>query len=222
MSILFTLVTFLLFITVSYYRSRQQPVVATGPLLAQRAVSPAKMIRAYGLEFPEGYSFHQGHTWAAQEAGQHVRVGLDSFAAKLLGKADKIETARPNRWVRQGQKIWTVSRNGMSVEMLAPVEGVVSEVNPAVVADPDLAIRDPYGEGWVLAIQSPDLKTNLSNLIRSALAPAWMQNSLDRLAAMTSQVVAPVAQDGGLPIQGLLSQVEPKLQRRLIREFFLT
>ena len=31
----------------------------------------------------------------------------------------------------------------------APFSGVLLRGNPAVEADPELAMRDPYGEGWI-------------------------------------------------------------------------
>ncbi len=222
MSILFVLLTFLLFITISYLRGqrRETSVAAREPVtpLAPRVTLP----RGYGFEGPKGYCFHPGHTWVLDEGRQNARVGMDTFAATLLGKIDRIEVAGLNRWVRQGQKLWSVTRDGLTVEMVSPVEGVVTAVNMQVLQDPSLTIKDPYGEGWIAVVQSPDLVTNLRNLVKGTLVRPWMQSTLERLQLMTAPLAGVVAQDGGLPITGLLGQVEPGLQRRMIAEFFLT
>ena len=42
------------------------------------------------------------------------------FAGNLFGKIDSIELADLNRWVRQGQPLCTVTREGPSVELLSP------------------------------------------------------------------------------------------------------
>ena len=44
------------------------------------------------------------------EGRQNARVGIDAFAANLFGKIDSIEVADLNRWVRQGQKLCTVTQ----------------------------------------------------------------------------------------------------------------
>jgi hypothetical protein len=49
-----------------------------------------------------------------------------------------------------------------------------------------------------------------------------MQNSIARIGAMISQLTPGLAQDGGLPIKGLLFQVDGSVQQKLVKEFFLT
>lgn len=221
MSILFTLVTFLLFVTISYLRYSKAEA-AKAPQVAFSGVRRLEMIRELGFEIPKDYAFQPGHTWAAAENGQQARVGVDSFAATLLGKVEAVDAGELNRWVRQGQKVMTLRRNGLAVDMVSPVEGVVTAVNPKVLKDPGLIANDPYGEGWVMMIHSPDLPTNQRNLIRAGMVRPWMAHTLTRFKEMTSPLVGAVAQDGGMPVRGLLSQVDEGLREAMIREFFLT
>lgn len=220
MSILFVLLTFLLILTVSYLYRREETTVATRP-----AVSPApkvpRMQREYGFEVPRGYCFHPGHTWVLDEGRQMARVGIDSFAANILGKIDRIEVVGLNRWVRQGQKLMTVTHDGSSVDMLSPMEGVVTSINPHVLQDSSSVAADPYKEGWICVIKAPDTHTNLKNLVQGPMVAPWMQNCLARLNAMTTAEGA-TAQDGGTPIAGLLNHVSTELRQRIVKEFFLT
>ena len=78
-------------------------------------------------------------------------------------------------------------RNGVKVDMVSPIEGSVSDINEAVVSDPSLAGKDPYGEGWMVTVQSPDAKTNFRNLLGGALARWWTEESVDAAAAAGSQ-----------------------------------
>jgi glycine cleavage system H protein len=222
MSILFTLVTFLLFITISYLRHARAEEAARAPQLSITGVRPPEMIRELGFEIPKGYAFQAGHTWMVGEGEQGVRVGIDSFAGTLLGKIDAVEPGSLNRWVRQGQKLLTLTQNGHTVQMVSPAEGVVTAVNPKVLEDPNLIVKDPYGEGWVMKIDSPDLDTNLNNLIRGTMVRPWMAHTLARFREMTKPLVGAVAQDGGMPVAGLLLQVDKGLRRAMVREFFLT
>ena len=220
MTILFVLLTFLVVMAITYYTRRgQQP--ATEQVVFANAVSP-RMMRDYGFEIPRGYNFHPGHTWVVDEGRQNARIGLDSFTANLVGKIDRIEVTGLNRWIRQGQIVWSITRDGITFDMVSPVEGVVIAVNPEVQKDPNLAIKDPYKDGWICVIKSPDLGFNVNNLVRGSLVGPWMQNTVRSVAAMTAQMAGAMAQDGGLPVPGLLAQVDSILRRVMIKEFFLT
>lgn len=220
MSILFVLLIFLLIMMVTHFVKGREEIAGTRPGL-QVAPPQPQIEHEYGFDVPKGYCFHPGHTWVLDEGRQNARVGMDSFAANLFGKIDRIEVTGLNRWVRQGQKLMTVTRDGLSVELLSPIEGIIMSVNPNVLRNPSLVVQEPYEDGWICVVKSPDMATNVKNLVQSTLVAPWMQNTLNRLSTMTSQLGA-TAQDGGLPIAGLLGQVDPGLQRRLVREFFLT
>lgn len=174
------------------------------------------------FELPRGYCFHPGHTWMAEQGRESARVGIDSLAANLIGKAQSITVTREQRWVRQGQKLMAVSGDAETVELLSPLEGVVTTINPEVLKDPGLALRDPYGEGWVCIIKSPEMEINRRNLMQGSLAASWMQSSLQRLRNVLAQADPALAQDGGMPLAGALGKLSPELRRQVVNEFFLT
>lgn len=218
MSILFVLLMFLLILSISYFRTRHELPAKPEAWAPPRV---PRMEREYGFSIPQGYSFHPGHTWAIDEGNANTRVGLDSFAANLIGKIDHIETIGPNRWIRQGQKLATVTAGGVSVELISPVEGVITATNHDLLLEPALASRDPYKNGWLAIIKSPDFAINQKNLVQGAMVAPWMQNNITRLNAMTAQLSPALAQDGGLPVSGLLGQVTPEVREKLLKEFFL-
>jgi len=219
MSILFVLLMFLLIISVRYFiEPRIQP--ALEPEIVAKPQPPV-VKREYGFEIPQDYCFHLGHTWVTKEGANDARVGVDKFVTNLMGKIDHIEVRGTDRWVRQGQKLITLSSNGASVDLLSPVEGVVTAVNDDVLRDPSLVASDPYENGWIAMVKSPDLKINQRNLIQGSMVAPWMQNNLTRLNAMLSPSPA-LAQDGGHPISGLLPRLAPDLRQKVVKEFFLS
>jgi len=223
MSILFVLLTFLLILTVMYFR---RPDAAANTLQAAPAKSTAVpqpfVMKQGGFEIPQGYCFHTGHTWVVDEGRQNARVGIDAFAGNLFGKIDSIEVADLNRWVRQGQPLCTVTREGRSIQMLSPVEGVLVSVNLEVLKNPNLIVDDPYKNGWLCVVKAPEMATNVKNLLRGTIVLPWLQNSLARIGAMVQQLSPALAQDGGLPVKGLLFQIDDATQHELVCEFFLT
>ena len=221
MSILFVLLTFLLILTVMYFR-RPQEDANTLQVAPPKKIAAPLMLKQAGFEVPQDYCFHPGHTWVVDEGRQNARVGIDAFASNIFGRIDSIELADLNRWVRQGQPLCTITREGRSVNLLSPVEGVLTSVNHEVLKNPNLVVDDPYRNGWLCEIKAPEITTNVKNLLQGPIVLAWMQNSLARLGAMVQQLTPALAQDGGLPVKGLLFQVDAGVQAQLANEFFLT
>ena len=220
MSILFVLLMFLLVMSINYFcfRTREQAIAQPQAWAGPQAVH---MQREYGFSIPEDYCFHPGHTWVLKEGGENARVGIDSFAANLLGTIEQVDVIGLNRWVRQGQKLVTIRSGGQNFELVSPVEGVVMAVNKDAAQDPGLIARDPYQSGWIAIVKSPDLVTNKKNLVQGGMVAPWLQNSVTRLNGMVAQLAPTMAADGGLPLAGLLARVAPELREKLAKEFFL-
>jgi glycine cleavage system H protein len=220
MTVLLILATFALFLTMDYFYGRKravQPVFATGDQVPR--LRPAIVA---GFDVPENLRFHPGHTWALGESPNLVRVGLDDFAARLIGKVDRIHLPQRGQWIRQGQKLATIYRNGAGVEMVSPMEGIVTDVNQAVTLDPELARRDPYGEGWLITVQAPDAKTNFRNLLGGAIARKWMEEAAARLRGRLPTMAAAMAQDGGVAVDDLTAHMPEQAWAELARGFFLS
>ncbi|MGA9640129.1 MAG: glycine cleavage system protein H [Terriglobales bacterium] len=221
MSILFVLLMFLVIITVSYFRSPEAFELAARPQPALRPMAAPKMETSVGLSFPQGYSFHPGHTWSVKEGPDDARIGIDSFAVNLIGEIDKIEVIGENRWVRQGQKVMTVHSGKTAIDLVAPIEGVITAINREAIEDPKMIVRDPYEKGWIAMVKSPDLLVNQKNLVQGAMVAPWMQNNLTRLTNMVPEMAPAMAADGGLPHAGLLTRVSPEVREDMLKEFFL-
>jgi glycine cleavage system H lipoate-binding protein len=219
MSILFVLLMFLLIMTISYFRQPdEQPAVRE---VWGKAQAP-RLQREMGFDVPQGFCFHPGHTWVKKETPETARVGIDNFATSLLGKIDRIDVMAPNRWVRQGQKLMTIVSGDTTVDLVSPVEGVVMSVNNDAMQDPNLVARDPYKDGWIAMVKSPDLAINQKNLVQGAMVAPWMQNNVTRLNATLSQLSPALAQDGGVPVSGLLPQLSADLRKKLLKDIFLS
>lgn len=223
MTILFVLLTFLLIMSVTYFRRRNElpAMQAAKDDVWARPAAP-KMAKDMGFEIPTGYAFHPGHTWMLDEGRQNARVGMDAFTANLLGKIDRIEVAGLNRWVRQGQKLMTITSGDLTFDMLSPLEGVITSVNHEAIKDPSVVAKDPYRNGWIAVIKSPEITMNAKNLVQGTLVAPWMQNSIGHVNALAQQMAPALAQDGGLPAKGLLTQLDADSRHKLVHEFFLT
>jgi len=224
MTVIMVLLTFAIFLLVDYAHSEKQLAKQPVTQNARREV-PARVIPTMvaGFEVPENVRYHAGHAWALSESRDLVRVGMDDFASKLIGKIESITLPQRGRWVRQGQKIWTIFRDGKSVDMVSPIEGTVTDINEAAMKDPELARKDPYGEGWLLTVQAPDAKINFRNLLGGDLARLWTESSALRLRKrMPMAMASALAQDGGVAVDDITAHLPEEDWATLTKEFFLS
>jgi glycine cleavage system H lipoate-binding protein len=223
MTVILVLVTFFGFIALDWFLHRgKAPAVAP-------AAEPARvgqLDRVAGFLAPDSLRYHPGHAWLQRERRNIARVGCDEFAAALAGDISRIEMPKPGQWVRQGQRVWTLHRNGEATEMVSPIEGEVIEVNQDVLKNPKLLRDDPYGRGWLMTVNVPDEESTTRNLIPRNLVRNWMRDAVERLYAMQPQTAYATAADGGEPARDLLAGMaenETGIEwRRVTREFFLT
>ena len=223
MTVIMVLLTFAIFLSIDYVRS-QKLVAKQGSTQSARREAVSQMVPALvaGFEVPENVRYHVGHTWALSESRELVRVGMDDFASKLVGKIESIALPQRGRWVRQGQKIWTIFRDGKSVDMVSPIEGTITDVNDAVAKNPELARKDPYGEGWLVTVQAPDSKINFRNLLSGSLARLWTESAALQLRSKIPTLAGALAQDGGVAVDDLTAQMPGEDWARVTREFFLS
>src|SRR3954454_23649086 len=224
MTVIMVLLTFAIFLTIDYVRGQKK--LARQPVLQALRPEPASGVVAAivaGFQVRDNVRYHAGHTWALSESRELVRVGMDDFASKLIGKIESIALPQRGRWVRQGQKIWTIFRDGKSVDMVSPIEGTVSDVNEAVAKNPSLALKDPFGEGWIVTVQAPDSKLNFRNLLGGALARMWTEDSALRLRKrMPVAMAAALAQDGGVAVDDITAHLPEEDWATLTKEYFLS
>jgi glycine cleavage system H protein len=225
MTVILVLATFIAFLLIDHFFSRKSLVVAAEQTVSKaRPAMPLDPSLVNGFKVPENLRYHPGHAWALSESPSLVRVGMDDFSSKLIGEAESVTLPQRGQWVRQGQKIWSFFRNGVKVDMVSPIEGSIADINEAVVKDPKLALRDPYGEGWMVTVQSPDAKTNFRNLIGGAMSRWWMEEAAGRLSKRIPALATAgaMAQDGGVAVNNLAAELTGDEFAEVAKEFLMS
>lgn len=171
---------------------------------------------------PDQIYFHPGHAWAKVGDGGLVRVGMDDFAQKLMGRVAAVALPEVGSRVGQGETGWSLESDSKSVAMLSPVDGMVVAVNHEVVSSSEILNRDPYGAGWLLTVRAPRLAANLKQLVSGRLARRWMEEVCANVRAMMSGDLGLVYQDGGLPVEGMARNLGRENWDQVARAFFLT
>jgi glycine cleavage system H protein len=174
------------------------------------------------FHLPERLYYHQGHSWAMPEEGDLVRVGIDDFAQKLVGKIDAIQLPSVGSRVAQGEKGWSLLAGSKTIDMLSPIDGKVVGINESLLKSPESIGKDPYGQSWLLKVQAPKVSTNLKNLLSGELARKWMEGVRENLLTRMNYNLGAVSQDGGVPVDGIARNLDREKWDEMVKQFLLT
>jgi len=107
------------------------------------------------MNTPEDLRYSSDHEWARRD-GNTIRIGITDYAQDALGDVVYLEAPEVGATVAGSDKISEVESTKSVSDIFAPVAGTIIEINPAVVENPQLLNEDPYGEGWICAIELAD------------------------------------------------------------------
>jgi glycine cleavage system H lipoate-binding protein len=175
------------------------------------------------FQLPANLFFHPGHTWVRLDGGDTVTIGMSDFAQQLVGPLGRVRLPELGALLVQGEPALTLETGGAAVQMLAPVDGRVVAVNPALASSTDVVKQSPYEDGWLMQVQSSRLAANLKNLLSGTLARRWMDTVCETLGAqMTPMELGKVYLDGGHLVDGLARSLSHEDWDKVARQFFLT
>jgi glycine cleavage system H lipoate-binding protein len=185
-------------------------------------VEPVDVLTVDGFRVPQGYYFHEGHSWMKVEEGGAVRVGLDDFAVRLFGTLDGIKAPLMGKRVARGRGDTTIHRDGQTAQVLSPVTGIVTAINPKVREQGNLVAGDPYGKGWIMQLHCDHLREDLKDLMMGVDAGAFLKSEADRLFEVINEEAGPLAADGGSLGQDIYGNMKELGWRRLVNLFLRT
>ena len=111
-------------------------------------------------QLPVDYFYSPSHFWIARQEGKTWRVGLTRFATRMLGDmVDHGFSVEPNAPVSSGQIIGWVEGFKAISDLFCIADGQFAGGNPALKEKIALLNKDPYGAGWLYAVEGkPDAK----------------------------------------------------------------
>lgn len=100
----------------------------------------------------EGLYYSKNDEWVKVD-GDIATVGITDYAQDKLGDVVYVGEVPVGKKVKKEDTVLTVESVKAASDIYAPVSGEIVEVNKAVVSDPSLLNKDPYGEGWLFKIK---------------------------------------------------------------------
>jgi glycine cleavage system H protein len=117
---------------------------------------------------PDELIYTPEHEYVARTGdGTIVRVGITDYAQGELGDVVFVNLPKPGQRLAANESFGTIEAVKAVSELYSPVAGEVVQVNGALDGDPAVVNRDPYGEGWMVALRLADAAE-----LQSLLTPA--------------------------------------------------
>ncbi len=174
---------------------------------------------------PGGVFISSGHVWANVTVPGLVRVGVDDFARKMIGRITAIEFPAKDTVVKKGERLFTIHQGERRAVFNAPLTGKVHAVNTDLHEHLEWLEKQPYERGWVCSLKPDQLANELGSLKIGDKAAAWYQQEIARFR----KLLAPTDGNGhpaGLPEQTQLveGQLEEMDEQTWVKfsEAFLT
>jgi glycine cleavage system H protein len=118
------------------------------------------------MNIPQELRYSTEHEWVRVD-GATARLGITDFAQESLGDVVFVQLPEVGLDVVAGASAAEIESTKSVSDVYVPLTGVVSAVNDALVAAPELVNQDPYGEGWILEITLAD-PAQLDELMNAA------------------------------------------------------
>ena len=119
-----------------------------------------------GNSIPDDLKYSTEHEWLRIE-GDVARVGITDYAQDQLGDIVYVDLPKKADSLSFMGKLGEIESVKVASEIFSPAAGEIVEINEALDASPELVNKDPYGEGWLVAIRLSD-KGDLDKLLDAA------------------------------------------------------
>jgi glycine cleavage system H protein len=115
---------------------------------------------------PENLRFLPTHEWC-RPAGEFVLIGVSEFAVGPLGSVIYIDLPEVGDDVLREVPFGEIEGTTDVKDLRSPFDGKIQEVNNRVVLNPEILLKDPYEQGWLIKLK-PDTSPQFDNLLSSA------------------------------------------------------
>jgi glycine cleavage system H protein len=107
----------------------------------------------------------EAHLWLRFDVDGSVVVGVDPLGIETFGTLSQISLMDPPLDLERGIQFGSMEAEKFVGTLSSPIAGRLTATNEAVKLDPGLAERDPYGEGWLVEIQTDTGPDELAYLV---------------------------------------------------------
>lgn len=121
----------------------------------------------------EGLFYSESHEWVKVD-GETAIIGISDHAQQAMGNIVYVDMPEEEDEVTANEDFGAVESVKAASDLIAPVSGVVVEVNEALADAPELLNKDAY-ENWIIKVKMDDPE-ELKNLMDAAAYEKFCEN----------------------------------------------
>jgi glycine cleavage system H protein len=115
---------------------------------------------------PKDLLYIENDCWARIE-GDKAKVGITDFLQNMISDIVFVDFREVGSKIEQFDEVASFESIKSVLDLLSPVSGIVFEVNEKLRESPELANKDPYGDGWFVAIKLENPDADRENLLNA-------------------------------------------------------
>lgn len=127
------------------------------------------------MNVPQDLRYTKEHEWVRVE-GNVAWVGITDYAQDALGDVVFVSLPEVGASVAAMGPCCEVESTKSVSDVFAPLSGRVAEVNSELSDAPQLINEDPYGKGWIFALEMAD-PSELDSLLDPAAYSALLEET---------------------------------------------
>ena len=113
------------------------------------------------MNFPANLLYSKSHEWVKDMGKGLFEIGLSDYAQKELGDIVYVNLPQPGDELKLGEPFADLESVKAVSDIMSPINGIVIEVNEAVVSGPDSINKTPY-DAWLIRAEGSLTDTLLS------------------------------------------------------------
>ncbi len=106
------------------------------------------------MNTPQDLQYSRSDEWVREAENGIVTLGITDYAQHELGDIVYLELPEAGERVTAGATFGVVESVKAVSDLVSPVGGMILESNNAATVDPSLVNASPYGDGWLLRVQT--------------------------------------------------------------------
>jgi len=171
---------------------------------------------------PGGVFISKNHCWAAIDQDGNVRIGIDDFAKKIIGKIDDINYPNLGMKVNANQPLFSIKQGNRKVAFNSPITGSVISVNDNLKDNMDSLDISPYENNWICKIDADNLDNEIKSLQIGNAAVALYQEDIEKYMEEIKNVKGDkkVSEDENSIFKGEIAELDDYNYDKIISEFF--
>jgi len=135
------------------------------------------LVKIDDYEIVEGLYYSKEFFWVHMESGK-AKMGITDYAQKQLREIVFAELPSVGGTITQNEPFGSVESVKAVSDLMAPLSGIIEQVNEEITSKPELLNEDPYGKGWLLVVAPSNLDAELKTLMDFNASVEWHKSLL--------------------------------------------